>query len=67
MSNNSVRPAFPVASDHRYNPGMSLRDWFAGQALSSIDPRFSPEVKARIAYETADSMVAYSAQSTYHQ
>jgi hypothetical protein len=30
---NGGGPAFPFAE---YHPGMSLRDWFAGQALNAI-------------------------------
>lgn len=37
--------------------GMSLRDWFAGMALSDrID--FDPIVVARYAYKVADAMIA---------
>ena len=43
-------------------PGMSLRDWFAGQALASMT-RFLPDVwnehdAGRIAYVIADAMIA---------
>ena len=31
---NNGGPAFPLPSAS--NPGMSLRDWFAGQALSAL-------------------------------
>lgn len=32
-------PAFPVVADnHVYATGMSLRDWFAGQALVGVIP-----------------------------
>lgn len=36
MSNNS--PAFPLSreQDGWHQPGMSLRDWFAGQALGAV-------------------------------
>lgn len=46
------------------NPGMSLRDWFAGQAIMgiSVSDRFvrdadSNAAQARWAYELADAMI----------
>jgi hypothetical protein len=34
---NDGGPAFPMDSARNsYNPGMSLRDWFAGQALGDL-------------------------------
>lgn len=66
-------PAFPEvpADSNAYEgrPGMSLRDWFAGQALSGstcglFSAEFaSPEtaaVMAREAYLIADAMLAES-------
>jgi hypothetical protein len=41
-------------------PGMSLRDWFAGQALMGLlatDTDFSEAVGARQAYDFADAMI----------
>ena len=42
--------------------GMTLRDWFAGQALNGIcaDPKYTPEPEeyGRLAYEIADVMIA---------
>ncbi|KQN13812.1 MULTISPECIES: hypothetical protein [unclassified Sphingomonas] len=44
-------------------PGMSLRDWFAGQALTGIvcDPKIATETNARfipeLAYALADAML----------
>ncbi len=47
-------------------PGMTLRDWFAGQALAGIatEPcgKRKPSEWARFAYETADEMLASRAQ-----
>lgn len=44
-------------------PGMSLRDWFAGQALASFVPD-TPQNKAEAAYAIADAMLkAREAQS----
>lgn len=74
-------PAFPMPGgpkDGYGNPtnrpqsGMSLRDWFAGQALSgplaSIFPVYMPDMKdggdysieqvAAVAYRIADAMIA---------
>lgn len=63
-------PAFP---SERYTPtgygarrhdipGMSLRDWFAGQALtgwvSDGLPREPDRVVAQVCYEIADAMLA---------
>lgn len=56
-------PAFPtewIASlGSRYPvPGMSLRDWFAGQALSGFDcGEFPADDLAGYAYAVADSMI----------
>lgn len=55
--------AFPVAwpEPNSPEPGMTLRDWFAGQALSGLlahtsgeDPRKAPA----FAYDLADMMLA---------
>lgn len=42
------------------HPGMSLRDWFAGQALSNAyaHSETSPTDAAKWAYEVADAMLA---------
>lgn len=68
-------PAFPTERFNSYgngagvttrDGGMSLRDWFAGQALigfyagrpqQGFNPDFAPE-DARIAYLIADAMLA---------
>ena len=55
--------AFPA--DQSFNPGMSLRDWFAGQALIGLmgDPGMRPsnldefEHMARRLYQVADAML----------
>lgn len=56
--------AFPVPGTERNYPefGMSLRDWFAGQALAGLcanpNNHNIQEVCARIAYAQADAMLA---------
>ena len=65
---NDGGPAFPVTPDTQAGHaaafrGMSLRDWFAGQALmgifaSSSETAPSDEATARFAYSVADAMLA---------
>lgn len=59
MSNNP--PAFPRA-DGGWSPshdGMTLRDWFAGQALANHKTlEWKPEHAAKQAYAYADAMLA---------
>ncbi len=53
-------PAFPVYAPGLSN-GMSLRDWFAGQALAGIAVRDTVlpfEDEAAAAYRYADAMLA---------
>jgi hypothetical protein len=63
---NDGGPAFPnigYTIDKNYN-GMTLRDWFAGQALAGLltqsvdaaEPEF-PLIFASAAYEVADAMI----------
>ncbi len=68
MSETTSRePAFPRSYSHDGHNGMSLRDWFAGQALvgaaqyQSCQP--SPEGMAQRAYELADAMLKAMASS----
>jgi hypothetical protein len=54
--------AFPHVSGlnsglHSY-PGMTLRDWFAGQALASFAQGDGAKTRAAFAYEIADAMIA---------
>ena len=61
-------PAVPnIAGNTVYSNGMSLRDWFAGQAVSAIPLRDWSEVPgdyekieawAKAAYAVADAMIA---------
>jgi hypothetical protein len=70
-------PAFPVPTDmsggeafYLATPGMSLRDWFAGQAMGGIcahsDTWGLPDVSeiALKAYRIADAMIAARALTT---
>ena len=57
-------PAFPTQNGTRNDPGMSLRDWFAGQALMSmlstpdtISDSTYP-LAALLSYRFADAMLA---------
>ena len=57
-------PAFPAEGGYdsglHPNPGMSLRDWFAGQALANEYCRHDsdPDKVAEWAYHLADAMLA---------
>lgn len=62
---NDGGPAFPHPAGWRRDPeisdGMSLRDWFAGQALAGILGASPPpfcEDAAEDAYRYADAMLA---------
>jgi len=55
-------PAFPAQDNcnSRY-PGMTLRDWFAGQALAGICAHMGPIdciPDTKLAYRVADAMIA---------
>ncbi len=50
---NDGGPAFPAPLGSTHNTGMSLRDWFAGQALSR--PHGATAAQA---YAIADQMLA---------
>lgn len=64
MSNerNDGGPAFPADSfGSQHNPGMSLRDWFAGQALVGFitaDDGCGYDAAAEWSYAHADAMLA---------
>lgn len=64
------KPAFPTHHTQEHEPGMDLRDWFAGQALPScvntavqIEAsggkllKNGPAAAAEWAYEIADAML----------
>lgn len=69
-------PAFPVELDYKLEPGeaqqtgerfaqfpgMTLRDWFAGQAIAGLlasDTKASHSEFAAHSYKTADAMLSY--------
>jgi hypothetical protein len=63
---NNGGPACPIEGDAAFggrftkHPGMSLRDWFAGQALAgltTLDADCGPLGVARDAYAHADAML----------
>lgn len=63
MDINTGGPAFPtVAGQNVYSNGMTLRDWFAGQALAwaGNNEWFNSDPKhvAKRAYHMADAMLA---------
>ena len=73
MSKHDGGPAFPLQLENRdqYHGsfrGMSLRDWFAGQALAGICAVSGidfggPEGTAKLAYRLADAMLAERAKT----
>ena len=52
-------PAFPVAGERIVSHGMSLRDWFAGQALANryTHSDENADKVAEWAYQVADAML----------
>jgi hypothetical protein len=56
MSEKSDGPAFPTS--YGQVAGLTLRDWFAGQALSGLASIRPKEMAAKISYEVADAMLA---------
>lgn len=62
MKTNDGGPAFPVqqVANGTTTKGMTLRDWFAGQALAGYIVEQCPasDVAAENAYKFADAMLA---------
>jgi len=60
---NTGGPAFPGAVDITAPPGMTLRDYFAGQALveyaglMSVSKPETMNVVAKLSYQMADAMI----------
>lgn len=74
MSAPENPPVFPIPEQRDADgnglvegaPGMTLRDWFAGQALIGLmadSPWADPDHKAAYAYNAADAMLAARTQS----
>lgn len=61
MSKREENPAFPTFGP-RENSGMSLRDYFAGQALVGIASQYheqwAPDRVGPVCYELADALIA---------
>ena len=64
--NNTGGPAFPFSpsdvSTIKPQLGMTLRDYFAGQAMNALileraDWKYAPETLAKYAYAQADAML----------
>ena len=56
-------PAFPSSDTQSGYQGMSMRDWFAGQALAGMSiATETHERLAAIAYELADAMLKQRAK-----
>jgi hypothetical protein len=65
MSKNDGGNAFPVISGQIvYGYGMSLRDYFAGQALAGDNLPARPHERARRCFEIADAMLAERERKT---
>jgi hypothetical protein len=64
----TMEPAFPGAVNHDAPPGMTLRDWFAGQALAGYfanpnTPHRNADDCGEYMYRTADDMLAARARA----
>jgi len=61
MREGNYFPAFPVVktADSEWKEGMSLRDWFAGQALNGLASWGASDYQqlVRHAYDIADAMM----------
>jgi hypothetical protein len=56
-------PAFPNSNDVCGCYGMTLRDWFAGQAMAAmVTPHTCDDRIAQWSYQTADAMIAERAK-----
>ena len=60
---NDGGPAFPFTPTDFGEPGMSLRDWFAGMALANECTMGQPNVVAYQAYDFADAMLEHRAKT----
>jgi hypothetical protein len=58
MSKDTGGPAFPATNHHGHKlEGMTLRDYFAAEAMQGHCPSIPPEHAAKRAYEYADAML----------
>lgn len=63
QKSKAEQPAFPFTPTqdrHQHTPGMSLRDYFASQAMSGMMPKMGTPIYNKIAessYEMADAML----------
>ena len=57
MSINDGGPAFPFQDGYGRVSGMTLRDWFASQAMREVGWHSDKDKSARLAYEIADAML----------
>lgn len=55
--------AFPNPDRPHTEPGMQLRDWFAGQVLAMLCRDSWPVDAAREAYEYADAMLRHRGEA----
>lgn len=79
MAERDGGPAFPIPEQRAFDgaglveghPGMTLRDWFAGQALTGMIPgRHDVGAEPRLAqsaYRYADAMIAARANDGANQ
>ncbi len=64
MSKNDGEPAFPITAGQQvYAQGITMRDWFAGQALAGIistdcSHEMNVNHRAELSYRLADAMIA---------
>ncbi len=71
MAKPDLARAFPSSDPAAFQPGMTLRDWFAGQALAGMhardaydDGQQTPEQRAALAYIDADAMLTERAKES---
>ena len=58
MKKQTGGPAFPVPHPYEeHSTGMTLRDWFAGQAIQRVPKLKWPDEIATMAYELADALL----------
>lgn len=56
--------AFPGKAQYEEERGMTLRDWFAGQVISTFNNGTGAERIANYAYKIADAMLKEREKST---